>query len=369
VRISNDLLALAALAALAAACTSGDDNLGSQSGGDASADGSGGAYAGGSTDGSASSEGNAGVSSGAGDSASAPSDAYESDVLITAPPGDAGLCSSVSIIDPGSSTQPSGPGSQGIPECICTRRDATFPYTCPQGMGETNALTIGPLGGSISLFGQQESISGLPLTLTIPPGALMYPTVVTVTELPTPPPDGFVDWSPLYRIDPVDVVLAKPALIQIPVSNGAGSETYDQNLAVFGSGASTCALQALPDNFDSDGVFNNAALSRFGYVIVGYAHAGTVPACGASAEDAGPEGDDAGDAGAVQASGDDGSAAPEGGDAAAAADASLEGGNGQDTGAGEASGDDGFAMPESGDAAVDASADGSAAPDGDASGE
>jgi hypothetical protein len=61
--------------------------------------------------------------------------------------------------------------------------------------------------------------SGVPFEMVIPPNALSVPTTITVTELAVPPPAGFADWSPLYRIDPVDLVLAVPATLTVPFSN------------------------------------------------------------------------------------------------------------------------------------------------------
>jgi hypothetical protein len=127
-------------------------------------------------------------------------------------------------------------------------------------------------------MGQQGIASGVPFTLTIPPTALSTPTVVTITELATPPPNGFVDWSPVYRIDPVDTPLTTPASLSIPISNGRGFSVADRNMSIFWSGQSTCALERLPSSYLNAGFAQGSTL-RLGYAIAGYVHAGCVASC------------------------------------------------------------------------------------------
>jgi hypothetical protein len=191
--------------------------------------------------------------------------------LSPSSPDGAGPCTSLSIVDPGNSTQPAGP-------CLCTRRDANPAGTCPKGVGQSASATIGPEGGTLTLMGQQGAASGVPFTLTIPPTALSTPTAVTVTELSTPPPGGFVDWSPVYRIDPVDAILTTPASLDIPISNGRGTSAADQSMSIFWSGPQTCTLQRLPSSYTNAG-FAQGSTTRFGYTIVGYVHAGNATYC------------------------------------------------------------------------------------------
>lgn len=182
-----------------------------------------------------------------------------------------GPCAALGVTRGSTAAQPGGP-------CICTRRDANPAGNCPRGVGQSASATIGSEGGTITLDGQAGPSSGVPFTLTIPPTALSTPTKITVTELATPPPDGFVDWSPYYRIDPVDLVLTVPAQLKVPISNGRGSASYDANMHVFSSSASACSLEPLASSYANAG-FMQANTLRLGYVIAGYADVGAATYC------------------------------------------------------------------------------------------
>jgi hypothetical protein len=90
---------------------------------------------------------------------------------------------------------------------------------CPTGTGESAMAMITEEGGTVSLSGTPATRSTAQgARLEIPRGALATPTTVTITETDIPPPVGYVDGSPIYRIDPADLTLAKPGLLTIPTS-------------------------------------------------------------------------------------------------------------------------------------------------------
>ncbi|MDP1824978.1 MAG: hypothetical protein Q8L48_17100 [Archangium sp.] len=179
-----------------------------------------------------------------------------------------GECLSLGLLNPGNLVQPSASG------CLCSRRDLVPVGTCPRGVGESASATIGPAGGVVMLMGQQGIASGVPFTITFPPTAIATPTLITVTETTLLPPPGSVDWSPVYRIDPVGLVLAAPATLKVPWSQGPiwGAPT------LFWSGASTCMLERLPSSYSNAG-FNQGNVGRLGYAMSGYAEIGQAPMC------------------------------------------------------------------------------------------
>jgi hypothetical protein len=93
---------------------------------------------------------------------------------------------------------------------------------CPAGSGESVMGMVADAGGTIELTGTM-STRGAAARLEIPRGALAGPTVITITETDMPPPAGYVDGSPIYRIDPSDLMLAKPAVLTIPFAVLSGT--------------------------------------------------------------------------------------------------------------------------------------------------
>ena len=180
-------------------------------------------------------------------------------------------CPMVTVNAPATSVQPDGGGNVGV--CLCTRRDMIPAGMCPRGVGQSTAATIGPAGGTVSLKAQQGTF-----TLDIPPTALAADIQITITETAIAPPAGFVDYSPVYRIDPIDLALAVPAKLTVPFSNGRGVGVSDQNMAIFWSSANPCTLERLPSTYINAGFAQGSTLNG-GYAIVGYGSTGGVPYC------------------------------------------------------------------------------------------
>ncbi len=180
-------------------------------------------------------------------------------------------CAAFAIAAPGAAAQP-GTG------CVCSRR-GPLDVGCTPGAGQSTTVVIGASGGTVSLTGQQGATSGTPFDLTIPPGALTADTTITVTETSLAPPAGFSDWSPIYRIDPVDLELAAPARLNVPISN-ASTAMNDANLGVFASASGDpCTLAPLPGSYLNAG-FEQVMLEHLGgYLVAGYAHTGAAPVC------------------------------------------------------------------------------------------
>ena len=150
--------------------------------------------------------------------------------------------------------------------CHCTRRPGPgTSFRCPAGADEQASALIGPAGGVVELSGQQGR--GVPFSLKIPPRALAAPRRITVTETSTPPPADFIDFSPIYRVDPIDLALTVPGEWQVPWGNFEGDTPRDLALYWSPSGAPT-SFTRLPDSFVNAG-FNQASARNGGFLFVG----------------------------------------------------------------------------------------------------
>jgi hypothetical protein len=167
------------------------------------------------------------------------------------------------LIEPTNSSPPAPPQ----PGCPCTRRPGQGnSYLCPMGVGQTAYLYIGPDGGEIGLLGQQSASSNVPFDLKIPPGALDANTLISVTETDLAPPSGFLDWSPVYLVEPRGLPLQKVAGVQIPWSSNL---KVADNLAIYARDENgSCGWKALIDSYTNAG-FEQASLTQFGYLFVG----------------------------------------------------------------------------------------------------
>lgn len=151
--------------------------------------------------------------------------------------------------------------------CPCTRRlDAPTSSKCPRGADESVTMRVGPEGGILKLSGQQARASGVAFELHIPPRALANAVAITVTELREPPPAGFSDWSPLYRVEPAGLVLNGAAALRVPWSNVDGE--VNRALTTYAAPTSAGPYEPLSDSYVNAG-FTQASLHRLGFLFVG----------------------------------------------------------------------------------------------------
>jgi hypothetical protein len=163
----------------------------------------------------------------------------------------------------------SPPPAPPQPGCPCTRRPGQGnSYLCPMGVGQTAYAYIGSDGGSIDLLGQQGAKSNVPFGLTIPPGTLDAETLISVTETDLTPPSGFLDWSPVYLVEPRGLSLHKVAGLQIPWSSNATSSTLSTLTIYARDENGSCGWKPLVDSSTNAG-FDQASLTAFGYLFVG----------------------------------------------------------------------------------------------------
>jgi hypothetical protein len=119
----------------------------------------------------------------------------------------------------------------------------------------------------VSLAGQQGKASGVDFVLKFAPGALALPTAITVTETTIPPPVGFIDYSPVYRIDPPGLTFAGRVGIVVPSGNTDGS--VGQGLSIEFSLDGSSAFSRIGDSYVNAG-FLQGTLPSTGFVFAGY---------------------------------------------------------------------------------------------------
>lgn len=203
--------------------------------------------------------------------------------------GNAGpWCPSVIVVDPLDAVQPSG-------SCVCTRRDAVPAGNCYRGTGHSSSATIGPEGGTLKIEREPGDPSKRELpdrfTIRFPPGAILTPTLITVTELADPPPADLVDWSPMYRIEPVGLRFEVPAEVKVRISQGTGPTLFRP--ALFWSSSSDCRLERLPGSSVGTNIIQGQ-VGRLGFAISGYAKKGDSEACSGGGSAGGSGGGSAG---------------------------------------------------------------------------
>jgi hypothetical protein len=186
-----------------------------------------------------------------------------------------GLCSSVDA------------GSPDYDEsyCGCTRRPgpgASF-FNCPPGIGNNASVVLDPssvTATTLSLQGRQGVASGVPARIDFAPGSVQTPTEVTLIETSIPPPADFMDWSPIYAVEPLGLAITNGARLQLPWTNApdaTGITTIPSGMAIWFSADGSCFTR-LPDSLGNAG-FNTGSLSQLGYLMVGVPRNASTATC------------------------------------------------------------------------------------------
>lgn len=163
-------------------------------------------------------------------------------------------------------------GAQQQLTCACTRRPGSgTSWQCPIGVGQAASATIGPKGGTVSLYGQQGAFE-----LVIPPTALDHDVTITIVETSEAPLGSFVDFSPVYRIEPTDLTFAVPVKVKIPWGNSLTQ--VSKALSIYWAQGCAGTFERVPDSYVSAG-FNQASTTKLGWAIVGYERDPSLAAC------------------------------------------------------------------------------------------
>lgn len=168
------------------------------------------------------------------------------------------------------------------PGCPCTRRPGVGnSYLCPMGVGQKSYLYLDASGGDVILLAQQSAKSNIPFALSIPPGAVDKQTLISIEETDLPPPSGFLDWSPVYLVEPRGLSFTKVAGVQIPWSSNLTQ--VPKTLAIYARDENgSCGWKALIDSYTNAG-FEQASLTQLGYLFVGVPSTIDPSTCGGDA--------------------------------------------------------------------------------------
>ena len=100
-------------------------------------------------------------------------------------------------------------------------------------------------------------------------------------ETDLPPPSGFLDWSPVYLIEPRGLSFSKVAGVQLPWSSNLTQ--IPGTLAIYARDENgTCGWKPLIDSYTNAG-FEQASLTQLGYLFVGVPSTIDPSTCGGDA--------------------------------------------------------------------------------------
>jgi hypothetical protein len=145
---------------------------------------------------------------------------------------------------------------------------------CPAGVGQFSEATIGPAGGSVTLQGRQGMVSGIAAEFDFPPNAIATTVNIKLTETNIPPPQEVLDWSPVYRVDPVGLALSVSTPMKLPWSGaplgsseaGTGWVTVPALSIWFSPDGTT--FTPISDSYTNAG-FEQGSATQLGYFVVG----------------------------------------------------------------------------------------------------
>ena len=167
-------------------------------------------------------------------------------------------------------------GGGGVPQgiagstnvsCPCSRRaEAPISMDCPRGTDRASAAMVGPGGANVVLTGTRQT-RGVPFELEIFAGSLENETEIVIVESSEAPPKGFVDWSPVYAIEPAELGFVQGAAIQIPAFSSLTS--LDSGMAIYFSDSADGPFEKLADSYVNAGFLQATAL-KTGFFFVGY---------------------------------------------------------------------------------------------------
>jgi hypothetical protein len=139
---------------------------------------------------------------------------------------------------------------------------------CELKIVASSRASIGSAGGTLKLVGGWEP-TGVPFTITIPPGALDATHEFVVTELKNDAPPCVGPASPIYRVEPSGVRFDRPASIMVTWPPGVTS-VAPGGLVVYAAPNEGVPFTAIPDSYINAG-FLNASLTETAFVFAGAA--------------------------------------------------------------------------------------------------
>jgi hypothetical protein len=148
--------------------------------------------------------------------------------------------------------------------CPCSRWRGEPSRDCPPGEGASVGERIGTAGGEVRLSGTGSTV-GVPFAIDVQFGALVEATLITVTETELPTPAEYIDFSPIYRIEPDSLDIF--ASLMLPWNNRSDALGWVDQLSVYYSSDGT-NYERLEDSYENAG-FLQATVPQGGYVFAG----------------------------------------------------------------------------------------------------
>ncbi|HTQ06068.1 MAG TPA: hypothetical protein VMI54_19535 [Polyangiaceae bacterium] len=152
-------------------------------------------------------------------------------------------------------------------DCPCSRSfGSPLAGGCPVGTDASSSAFIGPEGGTVTV----QTVSGTS-SAQLFPNSLTDSIRISLTELNSPTPDGFIDYSPIYQVGPPGVDLPNGGVITLPYSNSIAK--INPALAIYTADSLDGPWTKLDDTYPDAG-FDMATLLRTGFFFMGYPSTG-----------------------------------------------------------------------------------------------
>ena len=161
--------------------------------------------------------------------------------------------------------------------CPCSRRPgANNSFKCAMGMGESVTQRVGAAGGSVHLTAQQGASSGVDFRIDVPPTTVQTDVEVQITETMNPPPADFVDYSPIYLVEPGDVSSIFPIHLTVPFGGNDGE--IPATLAIYAAADPVGPFERVNDSYINAG-FLEGSITHFGAFVAGLPRTAAEAAC------------------------------------------------------------------------------------------
>ena len=149
-------------------------------------------------------------------------------------------------------------------------------FQCARGVGESISQSIGVAGGSVQLTARQGASSGVDFRIDVPPTTLQADVDVQITETTNPPPADFVDYSPIYLVQPS--ALSSQLQIDLTVPFGGNDGEIPPTLAIYAAADPAGPFERVLDSYINAG-FLQGSITHFGAFFAGSPRTAAQAAC------------------------------------------------------------------------------------------
>jgi hypothetical protein len=144
------------------------------------------------------------------------------------------------------------------------------------GVGESVTQLIGAAGGTVQLTARQGAASGVDFRIDVPPKTMQADVDVRITETTTAPPAEFLDYSPVYLVEPGD--FSSQVRINLTVPYGGNDGPIPRTLAIYAAADPQGPFERVADSYVNAG-FLQGSITRFGAFFAGSPRTDADAAC------------------------------------------------------------------------------------------